>query len=537
MFNLKSVVFLIVIVTICSKSLNLKKSLSYKKQNNNNAGASGQVQGQFSGSATGGMSGQIKENINQNAEAKLNEAGRIEESVKATTSGTATGSFGGNQNQELNGSGNINAENHIHHEHSEHHGHHDNGNHNGEERRHDHEDEKDCRKPEVEADEIDLDEDVHADLDERIGEEVFMGADVDAEEAYRSPFELELEHFNFLLEAAAELEVAAELANQTTSNAGLNAEVLGEAKLDEEDLVHINLFAEFVRDEFNRTDTDASGNITLEEYQNRLEQIAKRFHIPKEAFSEQAAMELYASVNIDGDDNLNYEEFTVLVKSAVELLVKYFESIKGTPMEKLFNISEQIQLVKYFQGPEANIEQHSEVRENVEADAELDGEAVLENDSNPHDDSVDLSGEEDRMEDPLDYMYDDILYYKDEVTLDDAAELFVGICQVAQVRLDLAEEIVFNIHGEFSIDAEEFKAAVKGALRELLETLENKKADLEERIRSEAEAKAAAEAEVDASAYGDVSASFLKKVRKIKSLTKSRKAKKSLKMRMRNRKH
>lgn len=101
-------------------------------------------------------------------------------------------------------------------------------------------------------------------------------------------------------------------------------------------------FGEFLAQEFKRADKNGNGYIDLEEYKVRLGEIAQRYFISKEEFTEDTILALFKEINKNNDgkskDALDEEEFASLILYALEMLVKKLEALKTTPIEKIYNV-------------------------------------------------------------------------------------------------------------------------------------------------------------------------------------------------------
>lgn len=102
------------------------------------------------------------------------------------------------------------------------------------------------------------------------------------------------------------------------------------------------VFAEFVKKEFERADKSKDGKIDLDEYKGRLNDVSKRYFISADFVD--AAISAYAELNYNNEgeskDVLDEEEFAGLIYVALEQLVEQLEEIKEKKplLEKVYNI-------------------------------------------------------------------------------------------------------------------------------------------------------------------------------------------------------
>lgn len=319
---------------------------------------------------------------------------------------------------------------------------------------------------------------------EKVGEDLFLGADIGDDE---TPFDFEFRHFYELL----------------LSSYGEYPEEYYYYYEDEENPVDpYRQFNDFVDFELWAIDRDGDGAVSYDEYLERLAQLAERYRIPEEYFTEKDVKDVFDHFNHNEDDVLDREEFAELVQAVLGLLVGHFEHVNGTPLEKLFNLREYLQMVHYFLGPEGEV-----------------------------DEIPDLSHDEEERYDPLDWVFNVTKFFKyadsetpvpeeeQVVTVEDGRNIVDWfVLGYIQANERLREAVLGELKGDKPVDAREFKEAIKRALRKLAKALERKKDELEKELHDLEEEELQAEVEGSAQAF-----------LKLKSAKKSRKMKKNLK--------
>ena len=313
-----------------------------------------------------------------------------------------------------------------------------------------------------------------------VSDEVFFGADISDD---NTPFDVEVQHFKDLY----------------LSSIGEYPEEYYYYYDEAEDPVDpYNAFNDFVDSELQAVDSDSNGEVTYDEYLVRLGEIADRYNIPRDVVSDDQLKEVFDYFNKNEDDILDRDEFAELVQAVLELLVGHFDYINGTPLEKLFNLQEYIQLIKYYL-PE------------------------------PKDDA-DTNSDDDQAEpefDSLDWLYELTKYIKyadDEdtkpedqvVTLEDARNsLDYFILNYVQANDKLKQAVTTDLQGDKVIDQHEFHDLLKHAIEKLIDIFQRQVDAIKEK-----------EAELIEEEFNqDGDDSFLK----LKSHKKSRKMKKNLK--------
>jgi Ca2+-binding EF-hand superfamily protein len=103
-----------------------------------------------------------------------------------------------------------------------------------------------------------------------------------------------------------------------------------------------NVFNWFVRNEYNETDTDHDGVVSYDEYKARLLNSTYELGLPEDTLSDEVLEYIFKEFNTNNDRELDYNEFANLVKASVQFINFTLNFLKGSPYEKLINMSDSL---------------------------------------------------------------------------------------------------------------------------------------------------------------------------------------------------